>query len=112
MHIDLLLYIILCIPNKPGKYTKVTDTVYVHNAHYVYCSTVAMIAIPCMTCLLDHWTSPRGIGERPPPCAAFTFSPFSGNSGVMFGGLVPAPDRLNNDVFVAEVVSANTVVRL
>ena len=60
--------------------------------------------------MLDHWISPSVIGERPPPCTAFSFSPLSDNSGVMFGGLVPGPDRPNNDVFVAELMSSNVIV--
>jgi len=49
---------------------------------------------------IDLWTSPKIKGEKPPPCAEFTFTKVGGDHAVMFGGYQPIRRIYSTDSYL------------
>ena len=48
------------------------------------------------------WSCPATTGERPPPCAGFTFTAIDDRRAVLFGGKIGEQGRLN-DVYIIDL---------
>lgn len=54
------------------------------------------------------WSCPATTGDRPPPCAAFTFTAVDDRRAVMFGGKNINQGRMSNTY----IIDFNTMVRM
>ena len=54
----------------------------------LYCSQIELTSILtfCVTSTADKWSSPSTTGQRPPPCAYFSFTAINDHKAVLFGG--------------------------
>ena len=70
----------------------------------VYTATAECIGCLCvpMCCTAGVWSCPATTGERPPPCAYFTFTAVDDRRAVLVGGYNGDQGRMN-DVYIIDL---------